>query len=908
MSDSQSDNHSQPHGDGPQYSGGADSDHSWDDLFLSSMGSSIQKFGSADELEIIRKIDTLAGGRYKLGGILGHGGMGIVVEAEDLLRKMPVAIKILKPSLMTDPDVARSFLNEAEITMQLSHPNIIQVFDVKQDGSTYFLVMEKLEGLTLREQMIQRKKAGEHFSQEETGRLLIAILDALQYAHRFTIHRDIKPENIFICSDGTVKLMDFGISVLLTAEDGKLDAERGMKSGGVGTPYYMAPEQLYRAGYVDNRVDQYSLCAVAYEMLTGHLPAGFSDPIEKARPDVSRMFADFIYTGLQVSAEKRFASVHDMRERLTQVIDEKPGFINRLPRRSVVLGKLKVPSVILLLLLMVPIAVNTFMSIRDSIRENQQSLDSLGLSVREAVEEIDYFRGQLSSQYLIVDSGSQPDFTLADFSFLTDIRADSVELSDFLDRIDRQFRSDISIALDFLLNSTKQRLRELSSAISEFQDKRAFDKGPFFIDDEKFFIEQIQAQLDDLIKQSSLLKVMLGNREFICHFLAGQEWGSEPKGYAEWKSKLDRFAITLQDPAELERIEESMSRWVTGEKRDISELEAESLRSVDAWNGIFRDPDYMPDLSFLYDLKRAMENASRAYTLGLFPLVEHIHQDISGTYAEWLKHWEHHMQLTACAVDGHNDGKYFTDPYGMRFAQIQNIHYLSVTEVRVIDYARFWGYVKGTDSGRNLLETWKSVPYKYGPVSAVGGVPKTDVEFFMSWYENHIQNGDEPHVYAGAELPPLNFIFLIIDEQKVRNGHLGLYRHKEWGYVRIPGHWPNDNLNPMDYSLLPGSGSGSFGHEPFLNLLDNQWEWVWDPPDLDSFPSSNYIEEPRGMLIGTEGFGVATSPEIYLEKKTRFHYVTRVEALGFRIKLSMKDGEPPGEDYNDKFYERRQGL
>jgi hypothetical protein len=175
----------------------------------------------------------------------------------------------------------------------------------------------------------------------------------------------------------------------------------------------------------------------------------------------------------------------------------------------------------------------------------------------------------------------------------------------------------------------------------------------------------------------------------------------------------------------------------------------------------------------------------------------------------------------------------------------------------------------------------------------------------MAWYITHIQNGVEPHVYGGAELPSLSILSFVIPKSTLADGHLGLYRHREWGYVRIPAHWPNNNLDPRDYSFLPGSGNGSIGYRPFLNLLDNQWEWLWDQPDEKWFPPESLKEKPRGMLIGTEGFGVATSPEKLLSADPKFHNVTRVEALGFRIKLSMKDGNPPYEGYNDEFYDRQ---
>ena len=209
-------------------------------------------------------IGALLHDRYKIESVLGEGGMGIVYRAHDTLLQRPVAIKTLAPGLFGDEGVRR-ILREAQSVARLHHPQIVSIFDVVTETGSYAIVMEFVEGKTLRELM--------PVPIEQLLVITNRILEALEYAHsQGVVHRDIKPENIIIAQDGTAKLMDFGLA---RSEGRSRLTQTGMI---VGTVAYLPPEQAL-GGQVDARSDLYSLGAVLYEAVTGRPPFESDDPI-----------------------------------------------------------------------------------------------------------------------------------------------------------------------------------------------------------------------------------------------------------------------------------------------------------------------------------------------------------------------------------------------------------------------------------------------------------------------------------------------------------------------------------------------------------------------------------------------------------------------------------------------------
>lgn len=201
-------------------------------------------------------------GRYELQELIGVGGMATVYKAYDTIDDKIVAVKILKEEFLGNDDFIRRFKNESKAIAVLSHPNIVKVFDVSFGDRIQYIVMEYIDGITLKE-YIEHQKV---INWKEAVHFTVQILEALEHAHeKGVVHRDIKPQNIILLQDGTIKVTDFGIARLTTSET------RTMTNTAIGSVHYIAPEQA-RGDLTDGKADIYSVGVMLYEMLTGKLP------------------------------------------------------------------------------------------------------------------------------------------------------------------------------------------------------------------------------------------------------------------------------------------------------------------------------------------------------------------------------------------------------------------------------------------------------------------------------------------------------------------------------------------------------------------------------------------------------------------------------------------------------------
>lgn len=206
-------------------------------------------------------LGTCLDDRYEIVEVIGAGGMAVVYKAIDQRLNRFVAVKILRDELARDEEFRARFQIEAQAVAMLSHPNIVSVYDVSHTAGVEYIVMELIEGVTLMQYM-QKKGA---LSWKEAAHFLTQIAKALEHAHsKGIVHRDIKPQNIMILRDGTIKVADFGIAALESAQEQRSDQT-------VGSVHYIAPEQA-RGETPDTRSDIYSLGVVMYEMLTGQMP------------------------------------------------------------------------------------------------------------------------------------------------------------------------------------------------------------------------------------------------------------------------------------------------------------------------------------------------------------------------------------------------------------------------------------------------------------------------------------------------------------------------------------------------------------------------------------------------------------------------------------------------------------
>jgi serine/threonine protein kinase len=260
----------------------------------------------------------------EIGPLVGRGGMGFVFKARQPKLDRHVALKILPRAMAANPTFAERFAREGRLLARLNHPNIVAVYDFGQAGDFFYLLMEYVDGVNLR----QALRLG-RFTPAQALSIVPKICEALEFAHREGIlHRDIKPENILLDSKGRIKIADFGIAKLLT----EASTEQTLTGSGaaLGTPHYMAPEQLERTSEVDERADIYSLGVVFYEMLTGELPIGkFQPPSEKAQVDVR--LDEVVLHALEKEPTRRYQHVSQVKTAVDTIVAT-PG--NAIPPRN----------------------------------------------------------------------------------------------------------------------------------------------------------------------------------------------------------------------------------------------------------------------------------------------------------------------------------------------------------------------------------------------------------------------------------------------------------------------------------------------------------------------------------------------------------------------------------------------
>ncbi|KAF0246474.1 MAG: Serine/threonine protein [Planctomycetota bacterium] len=242
--------------------------------------------------------------------VLGQGGMGVVYKARQIGLDRAVALKVMSDRLAGDPDFVRRFEKEAKAMASLSHANIVAVYNYGIDNGRCFIVMEYMDGVNLR-QILREKK----LRPEEGLRIVPQLCDALEYAHsEGVVHRDIKPENILIDKKGRVKITDFGLAKMV-----ELGRNEHTVTGLVmGTPHYMAPEQVDTPKTVDHRADIYSMGVVFYELLTGELPIGRWQ-LPSHRNGVDARLDQVVLRALEREPDKRYQHASEMKLEVSRV-------------------------------------------------------------------------------------------------------------------------------------------------------------------------------------------------------------------------------------------------------------------------------------------------------------------------------------------------------------------------------------------------------------------------------------------------------------------------------------------------------------------------------------------------------------------------------------------------------------
>jgi serine/threonine-protein kinase len=287
-------------------------------------------------------------GGYEIVASLGRGGAGeaflALTSGSSDFRKL-VVLKLLHPELEESLEVVDQFLDEARLAARLSHPNIVPTLEVGRHETQHYIAMAYLEGMPLGRVLSMLSRRDERVSPEIAARIAVELLDALAYAHALRdfdgtpleiVHRDVSPPNVFVCWDGSVKLLDFGIA---RAASRRASTDSGLIKGKFG---YIAPEQASGEG-TDRRADLWSVGVVLWEMLTGHrlfparndvgtlhaLVAGTITPVTTHAPDTPPALVAVLQRVLQRDPDERFPSAEEMRDVLTAWLDEQPRAVTR---------------------------------------------------------------------------------------------------------------------------------------------------------------------------------------------------------------------------------------------------------------------------------------------------------------------------------------------------------------------------------------------------------------------------------------------------------------------------------------------------------------------------------------------------------------------------------------------------
>ena len=266
-------------------------------------------------------IEQLAGsslGNYEVESLLGRGGMSVVYKALQVNLDRHVALKILPPTLSSDPSFVKRFMQEARAVAKLDHSNIVQIFDIAEEEGLHFFSMQCVEGKTL--DAVLKEKG--RLDADEAIRIIIQAAQGIEHAHKNNIiHRDVKPSNIIIDNYGNVKVMDFGLARATDDRSSKLTQLGTL----IGTLAYMSPEQC-RGEELDFRTDIYSLGVVLYEMLTGMPPFDSEtetgliykivhedpEPIGNRRSNITGLLASTVEKAMQKDPQSRYKNTKEL--------------------------------------------------------------------------------------------------------------------------------------------------------------------------------------------------------------------------------------------------------------------------------------------------------------------------------------------------------------------------------------------------------------------------------------------------------------------------------------------------------------------------------------------------------------------------------------------------------------------
>ncbi|MDA1272561.1 MAG: bifunctional serine/threonine-protein kinase/formylglycine-generating enzyme family protein [Verrucomicrobia bacterium] len=793
--------------------------------------------------------------RYEVHQKIGMGGMGVVYSAYDRQRNHEIAIKVLAANLLSDAKAQEQFRREAQITSDLSHPNIVNVYGFQRDGEIAFLTMELLAGKTLRQVIRERRKEGHRFSIEEAKRLVLQLCDALEYAHHFTVHRDVKPENVWIQPDGTLKLMDFGLAGLL------LDRERshaGLTRSGVslGTPYFMAPEQLRGLGKVDARADQYSTAVLFYELLTGEIVAGMANSVRKLRAEVPEGLSRAIHRALSAHPDERFP---DMRTFAAAIrTDGEPLRWMPKSKKGVALAVASIMTVAMLL----------FFSTERLIASWRQAgirLDATRIEARNLAEILLKNKQVAAKNYA--------EFLNANLS--DDAKLEGSLDSELWSEIDQKMRSGHELLLE--QNKEEHALRAFQSA--------------------QIKLEQLDSNTDQLQKFIVAERKAKESTQFLAQSAAGLIPSDDLPAPNDVLNQARQAVAKGQYSLGVDLLNALNNRLAQHGAAVATSSRADAQASKAAWDSSFR-ADSIPTLKFDGNPDSLVKSAESALIRQSYALAGINYQQAKEIYSRWKSDLDDlHRRTDQFLETSVPDAELRTNSLGMRFVRVSPSLWVSIWETRVIDFDVF---VRRADEWNQHPDPnwWKHLKVTPSPTHPAVGISFPDAVHFNGWLAS-------AEWWTGEMERTWNYDLCSEEDWDEIERALSRRLSRSAGAMTIPGwkgvyawgtHWPPIDKSGGHYGD-PGLRRETFiqsvanSRPNALGLFDfegNAWEWMLGIYDYGGrVPTDSVGHAYLNQFMGGGPFGELTSGHNW-NLKQNYVPVGLIEAMGFRIVLRVQ--------------------
>ncbi len=806
----------------------------------------------------------LALGELKIGDVLNHrftirkrigvGGMSMVYEAFDRFRNENVALKCISPALLQDPKAVKNFIQEVRVASRLAHPGIVKVFDVHHHQGIYFLEMELLGGMTLREWMKENRDREETRSMGSVHSLIQAICKPLIYAHASTIHRDLKPENIALLPSGEIKIMDFGLAQGVTPQHTSLFRE-SVSQLSAGTPYYIAPEVLNPEGTVDARADQYSVAVMAFELLTGSFPLGVSSMLSEKRPDLPLKFTEVLDRALNFQPEKRFESIQDFAQALEKSI-EPESWIATTQRRWKSIPKLLKAALITLFCASVTLMATSLVKRR--LLEKNERVQTW----QEKVSQVQSTLNQLQEDIRSLDLEKEILFRRMEVEGALSLESAEpstawMQTSNHWSSVDAAYRwMRPKLNIHGQWNSTAALLEATQSAISS---ESIHEAQPLFL--------QLEKETGKAIHLVSKVKGAFQIRDSILRLQESaldlhDNQQSKPSLAFLTSDNWEAGLRSLKDQEQLLRntVEETyQNRW--------DELE----RSEEQWRDLFSAALGPPDLKFLVDVDQLKKRSQELFQIEKYDQSLDLMNQVTQTYRQWTREVEDQRNQ---AQESWSNAEDRIEALDMRLIKLNGV-YWSLWETRILDFARWLSDNREIES--LILSQLDFSSPGLGPTHPITGLDRRTASGIALWFGYQLNELGRPLGYLPTET-----------DWKKLWGSEGLEGNYQFGITPVEDparllvyqdYYLDPQIDPADFLNPTGSGVPSLNG--LFDLEGNAWEWSSSDLILDREESNN--QEPlKWKLHGGSWFGQHRFNE-FEPPRDNSVFITRPQAIGFRI-------------------------